>query len=633
LKHLTQLLLSLVLILILTPSALADDWPVANGDVRNSLSSSKTIVPPLEQRWWNSAYGAISPAVDGYNVYIRRNGSPVELVAVDLVSGQYKWDLRFNDQPLPGQGYYVNHPPISSPAVKNGIIYVCSRWHLYAIKDNGNNGEILWSVPVATNHPPIVTDSAVYIADFGYILRSFDPKTGEEFWKGQAPPWTNSTPTIGDGIIFTDCNQAINAYRNWGGRYTNLWTKNMGATEMGQIVYQNGMLYVSQGDMFYGISAATGNTIWQRRLPAKVTDSPALGINNVYINLVDSSTVDLDLKSGAQRWRAYGGTGGHPLVVGNVVYVSGIDSITGLDAYSGKNLGTGTINWPPVHKDKLFPVAVAKGFLLCRNKDYLFGFLPTDENIKIKLDKILTYDFYQLQQEIIFNRLPVNINGRVLVPMRKIFEILGATVKWDGTTNSVTAMKDGKVIKLTIDQNTVSVNGEKIVLDVAPRLIDDVTMVPVRFVTESFDMQVTWDGLNNTVNLSGYRDFPVQKLVIDGQEIPGGTPLRLMYNNRIMIDIQPLFPYIGGTFTKFMNEVTIEYGSDKVRIIPSAPEESRFNTKYVGTKPVNAWSPQEITNELWGSGHCYVDLGYFAEPYEWQTNWDRANKTLYITTK
>ncbi|MEW6573430.1 MAG: stalk domain-containing protein [Bacillota bacterium] len=89
---------------------------------------------------------------------------------------------------------------------------------------------------------------------------------------------------------------------------------------------------------------------------------------------------------------------------------------------------------------------------------------------------------------------PVIEQGRTLVPLRAIFEALGATVDWDGTTRTVTGRKGTTTVKLVVGQKTAYVNGEAVTLDVPARIISGRTMVPLRFVGESLGARVEWDG-------------------------------------------------------------------------------------------------------------------------------------------
>lgn len=103
------------------------------------------------------------------------------------------------------------------------------------------------------------------------------------------------------------------------------------------------------------------------------------------------------------------------------------------------------------------------------------------------------------------------INSRTMVPMRKIFEVLGAEVLWDGENRIVIGTKDEISVQLQIDNNiaTKTVNGvtEEIILDTPPMLLDDRTMVPLRFIAESLDKQVGWDNTNRTAIIIDYEYF------------------------------------------------------------------------------------------------------------------------------
>ena len=94
------------------------------------------------------------------------------------------------------------------------------------------------------------------------------------------------------------------------------------------------------------------------------------------------------------------------------------------------------------------------------------------------------------------------VNGRTLVPLRAIFEALGATVEWDGSTQTVTSTLKGTTLKLTIGSNVLYKNGTPITLDVPAQLINNRTMVPVRAVSDAFGANVKWDGDTRTVYIS-----------------------------------------------------------------------------------------------------------------------------------
>lgn len=96
---------------------------------------------------------------------------------------------------------------------------------------------------------------------------------------------------------------------------------------------------------------------------------------------------------------------------------------------------------------------------------------------------------------------PVMVNDRVLVPMRNIFEKLGADVEWNGDSNSITATMDKHKLYLKINNQVMTIDGEIIVLDVTPKLIDGVAFVPVRAVSEGVDAVVEWNGEEKSVSI------------------------------------------------------------------------------------------------------------------------------------
>lgn len=100
-----------------------------------------------------------------------------------------------------------------------------------------------------------------------------------------------------------------------------------------------------------------------------------------------------------------------------------------------------------------------------------------------------------------FDVPPVIEEGRTLVPLRAIFEALGAEVTWDGDTRTVTAQKEQVKIQLQIGSNTACINNQPVELDVPARIVNDRTLVPLRFVGEALGAEVDWDGATRTVRI------------------------------------------------------------------------------------------------------------------------------------
>jgi len=132
--------------------------------------------------------------------------------------------------------------------------------------------------------------------------------------------------------------------------------------------------------------------------------------------------------------------------------------------------------------------------------------------------------------------------------LRVIFEELGATVNWDGNTQTVTSTKGKTTISMSIGKQEMYKNGNLITLDVVPQLAGDRTLVPVRAVAEGFDCKVDWDGDTQTVIIKTIDTEKVinaaKKLYQANEDMGGFTNLAtyaevdtLLYNTLNELDV------------------------------------------------------------------------------------------------
>jgi hypothetical protein len=98
-----------------------------------------------------------------------------------------------------------------------------------------------------------------------------------------------------------------------------------------------------------------------------------------------------------------------------------------------------------------------------------------------------------------YDPAPEIVNGRTLVPLRGIFEALGAKVDWDAASQTVIATKGTDSIKAQIGNYFAEKDGFTVQLDVKPQLINGRTMIPIRFVSEALGAAVRWHPESNTV--------------------------------------------------------------------------------------------------------------------------------------
>ena len=97
---------------------------------------------------------------------------------------------------------------------------------------------------------------------------------------------------------------------------------------------------------------------------------------------------------------------------------------------------------------------------------------------------------------------PIIENDRTLVPMRAIFEALGAHIHWDDETKTVTAVSDKTIVVIQIGNELAFVNNNSYTLDVPAQIKNDRTLVPARFTCEALNASVEWDEANRQVNIT-----------------------------------------------------------------------------------------------------------------------------------
>ncbi len=114
-------------------------------------------------------------------------------------------------------------------------------------------------------------------------------------------------------------------------------------------------------------------------------------------------------------------------------------------------------------------------------------------------------------REVRFDQPPAMIDGRLMVPLRGIFEALNSDVLYSAATRSIKATKGATVVELALGSRQAAIDGRPVYLDVPADTLGGRTMVPLRFVSEALGAEVKWEGASRTVritDLGGVAIFP-----------------------------------------------------------------------------------------------------------------------------
>ncbi len=164
---------------------------------------------------------------------------------------------------------------------------------------------------------------------------------------------------------------------------------------------------------------------------------------------------------------------------------------------------------------------------------------------------------------------PLLQNDRTLLPIRAVVEEMGGDVGWNEEAQMATLTLGEDTIRLTIGSTTAYLNDAAHTLDVAPIVVNDRTMLPIRFIAESFQFDVAWDGESQSVTITKQTGDaqPPEETVPEqpGQQEPGEEPVT--DTNRALV---VYFSATGNT--KALAQTIAEAANaDICEIVPSDP--------------------------------------------------------------
>ncbi len=584
------------------------NWQQANGNETQTRFSHEQILPPLVLKWTNRESSNQYPVIDGHTIYVTST-NPLKLKAIELTSGKVKWE------------YHLGGSKQLPPLARDGIVYVGNATHYMAIQDLNTHPKILWSVPLVTGPvPATIFRDTIYVSTGIGNFTAIDRRTGATKWINFEPK-SRHPVAIGEGRLYGASDSDVFAYVDNGKNATTVWTRSFWTTgKITQPIYKNGMVYVGFNQDYYALNARTGNVVWRTRLPGNVTEASAIGKNSLFLNIANKTVVAIHPSNGNIIWNTPLDILGAPLVVNETVYLASNKGLYGLST----NNGAQTFTWHRSAHNSNYALAAAKDFIVYTRNNHMVGFLPENKNIRIKIDG----------KEQTFNRVPKIVSGRTLVPMRALFEEFDANVTWNGATRTVTAKTKDTTIVLTIDKTEAYVNGKLITLDVPAKIIDSTTYVPIRFISESLEKTVTWDGKERLVNISLTKKYPNQKLIINGTFVRDDIEVA-NYRGNPIIHADPIFHHLGGGLEH--NKVT----SKIIGTVPNYTIVFDFNyanrnlvtnqyTSTVNGKNVYITTMLVSNYEIPGKEKFHVDLTFFQDAFNWTVQWDREQGIVDI---
>ncbi|WP_152395142.1 stalk domain-containing protein [Paenibacillus guangzhouensis] len=130
---------------------------------------------------------------------------------------------------------------------------------------------------------------------------------------------------------------------------------------------------------------------------------------------------------------------------------------------------------------------------------------------------------------IVFSEQPLLMNGRLLVPYRPIAEAIGAVVGYEAETRTVKVTEGSNIYLLPLESKTATLNGIPVALDEPAKVVNGVTMVPIRFVSENLGVDVKFDPAKKNVSLQSANTPSVRIL--------GPTKDAMLYTDTVKVGV------------------------------------------------------------------------------------------------
>ena len=230
--------------------------------------------------------------------------------------------------------------------------------------------------------------------------------------------------------------------------------------------------------------------------------------------------------------------------------------------------------------------------------------VKTDDSIKVVVDG----------KEIIFtDQAPIIKNDRTMIPLRGVLETMGIDIVWNAEEQSITAERGDSYALFKIGETTLKTAEGEITLDVAPEIINDRTMIPLRAVTELFGAEVTWDADTKTVTITD----EIANTMVEAAKLTNEVKAA---DGTVLYTIDVKYPVLNdkckAAGKKAVNETikksieeSVAAGSEEIK---KAAEELYNSSKETEEKfmPLSVMGDYKVTLENSGTLSFYVDLSY-----------------------
>ncbi|MCC6443648.1 MAG: PQQ-binding-like beta-propeller repeat protein [Armatimonadetes bacterium] len=329
----------------------AADWPMYRGDATHSAYTQEEIPMPPALLWrFSTDYFedmTSTPVVAGQTVYFV---SKDRLYSLDAQTGSLRWQY-------PAEGY-LEGMVRGTPAVSGGVVYFGdSTGKLYAVRDNGKDGTLLWAYPLeskqAIRSSLTIVDGVIYFGADDNSLYALDIK-GEQ----PQPVWRQPIqvsddvvlPAVinGDTIYFSSSDQNLYSANLTSGKVRRSYRLPI-ASNYSQPLLQENNLFIAAGNYIFCLHPRSFAQRWFLQMPNDVTATPIVTADTLYAVCKDKKLYAISTADHKLKWSATLDvtSNSSPIVAGKTIvlgadkgFVYAFDTDTGQLRWRGRTRAT-----------------------------------------------------------------------------------------------------------------------------------------------------------------------------------------------------------------------------------------------------------------------------------------------------
>jgi len=329
----------------------AADWPMYKQDPIHSgwIKEEVSMPPALLWRYSTEYFQNLvsTPIVVGQTVYFVCKD---KLYALDAATGSLNWRY-------PAEGA-LEGIVRGTPAAADGVIYFGdSTGKIYAVKDEGRSGRLLWAYPLeskqAIRSPLTIVDGVIYFGADDNAVHALDIRESspKPYWRQPITVGDDvSLPVVvlGDLLYFTSADQNLYAASLTTGRLRRSMRFPY-ATTYSQPLIEENSLFIASGNLVYCLQPRSFVSRWFLQMPAEVTAIPAVANGTLYIVCKDRKLYAITTAQHTLKWTASLDvtSNSSPVVAGNVVllgaekgFIYAFDAETGQLKWRGRTRAT-----------------------------------------------------------------------------------------------------------------------------------------------------------------------------------------------------------------------------------------------------------------------------------------------------